>query len=156
MMLHRGEEELIAALHFFIGTPRLAKRFVNVYRLLRVRASRMEPDFTTFTDYEHGGYRAALVLLAISIKCADVAPEILEDLYAPKGTTFTEWRSAMAKEYKGARLKALGTIKEGLAAVKASLAEHGGPPLDDTLATYSKWAREVGRYTFHWHIRADE
>src|SRR5262249_45522276 len=40
------EEEFLKELYAFIDTPRLAKRLVNVYRLLRIRAS--EENFEEF------------------------------------------------------------------------------------------------------------
>jgi hypothetical protein len=181
MLLHEGEEQFIAALYRFIETPRLAKRFINVYRLIRVRASMIEEDFSTFSDQAAGAYRAVLMLLAVCIGNADVAPEILDDLQECTDSSFAAGLEALARRYEAelVRVKAeraarkdnpppgshekrlielcaaLVGIQKDIAAVRGSLAEHGGPAVEDSLEPYQKWAREVGRYSFRWHIKAD-
>jgi hypothetical protein len=47
------ERKYMAALHEFIGTPRAAKRFVNVYRLLKASSTREElPNFANPTRHQ--------------------------------------------------------------------------------------------------------
>lgn len=180
MGLEQWEEKVVASLYPFIGTPRLAKRCVNVYRLLRVLAS-LEKDedgyrvrkFSFFIDREKGEYRAALALVAISIGRADVAPEILEDLHDAKGKTLGHWllhgygemieRLARANPGRAnaheRRLRELNAaavqIHSDLGKVAIALQELGAAPLDDNLDVYRKWAKRVGRYSFGWHPRPD-
>jgi hypothetical protein len=186
MLLDKCEEQFIAALFRFINTPRLAKRFVNIYRLIRVRAATLEKDFSSFIDRERGEYRAALMLLAISVGRADVAPEILYSLLKPNGSSFRTWieststkyeqmRSRLSKERIAQSNKTEATASPSSREIRlaelrdASLEIHksidtviealneleNGPSFDDRLETYRKWAREVGRFSFRWHLRED-
>jgi len=180
-MPHEGEELFIEALYHFIHTPRLAKRFVNVYRLLRVRASMLETDFATFVNRDDGDYRAVLILLAISVGYANVASQILNDLRTPEGSNFRTWLNEMSAHYEkereqeeGKRISqhqdsrpssreerleelrdALSNIHKDIDTVIEALNKSEGPPCDDNLETYAKWAQEVGRYSFlRWHLNA--
>lgn len=88
--LESWEKEFIKALYPFIRTPRLAKRFLNIYRLLRVRAATSDPTapetrpkpFSTFIERDAGEYRAVLLLLAISVGRPEFAPGLLQALDA--------------------------------------------------------------------------
>ena len=74
------EETFIRGLHAFVDRPRLAKRFVNIYRLLRVRAAE-EPEDTLFAESpDSEGYRAALVLLAINIGFPRISTRVLQEV----------------------------------------------------------------------------
>ena len=178
MELNEWEEQFIKELYHFVKTPRLAKRLVNIYRLLRVRATMLYKDFSTFIDREQGDYRAALILLAISVGYPDVAPFILEELHITKTGQIQQWLEEKSQEYEKelksleeeryyeddntpsdqeirlARLNAsLPRIRNNISSVKQKLNENNGPWFEDDLEKYSRWAREVGRYSFRWHIR---
>jgi hypothetical protein len=185
MLLRESEEQFIKALFCFINTPRLAKRFVNIYRLLRVRAATIQGNFSTFIDRENGEYRAVLMLLAISVGRAGVAPEILDDLLTATGNSFSQWIEDTAVQFERKRSslsakrvvqnRASGAvvilserenrlvelrdasreIRKGIEMVKQALTELQGPPFDDSLPAYRKWASEVGRYSFRWHLREE-
>ncbi len=100
------EKDFISALYPFISTPRLARRFLNIYRLLRVRAADVEEDFLTFMDREKGDYRAVLILLAITVGRAAVASELLRDLAnASTHNDFEAWLEDMSAQYEDQRLK---------------------------------------------------
>jgi hypothetical protein len=146
MNLREWEEGFISALFPFIRTPRLAKRFINIYRLLRVRASVVENDFSVFIDRDTGEYRAVLMLVALGVGHADEAPGILEDLHSFSGDSFREWLA-------NARPDPFDQIRRDVDAVARALAKSGAPELDDRLEGYRKWSREVGRYSFQWHLR---
>lgn len=154
MLLGKEEEQFITALFHFIGTPRLAKRLVNIYRLLRVSAtsgSRETPGFLT----EQGGYRAALLLLAIGVGRADAAPELFDRLQNAVGADFSLWLDQTAASSGDPVLQeALREIRHGLDETRSALAASGGPQLDEDLRHYVDWAREVGRYSFGWRVKA--
>ena len=184
MLLDKSEEQFIAALHVFIGTPRLAKRFVNIYRLIRVRAASLDGDFSSFIRRDTGDYRAVLALLAVVVGRADVASDILFRLNnCSDGGGIFDWlgnafvcdgelasedggRSEPENlEIHGSRLAymeqsfssdiqtAAVQIRLDMEKVVEALEELGGPPFDDRLETYRKWANEVGRFSFRWRLR---
>lgn len=61
------EQSFIQELHRFIDRPRLAGRFINIYRMLRARAVDDSEDATFASSADAIDYRAALVLLAINV-----------------------------------------------------------------------------------------
>lgn len=77
MAIEEWERDCMKLLHAFIPSPRAAKRFVNIYRLLR---SSVEPHQREqfIGDHEQGGHRAALLLLAIQTGYPDEAIAILQ------------------------------------------------------------------------------
>ena len=81
------EQAFMKRLHELIPSPRAAKRFVNVYRLLKAKA---ELDDETFAQLvrppETGDYRAVLLLLAILIGHPAEATEILSTLAEERPT----------------------------------------------------------------------
>ncbi len=180
MLLTDSEEQFISGLYCFIDTPRLAKRLVNIYRLIRVRAASIEEDFSTFTDRDNGSYRAVLLLLAISVGRADSAPEILDDLYRAEGDSFKQWLQRLSDRYEENRTNLLANRDAGskksiplldrecrleelreaslimvadMKVASDSLSKLKAPRLEDDLMVYAKWAREVGRYSFRWHLK---
>jgi hypothetical protein len=107
-MLSSPEEEFISNLYPFIGTPRLAKRLLNIYRLLRVRASNRPEPFSAFVDRETGGYRAMLVALAIGVGRPEFGAQLLDQVPQFGGEeSFRRWLSKQAAlaEKKRARLE---------------------------------------------------
>ena len=185
MLLHDYEEQFIKALFPFISTPRLAKRFLNNYRLIRVQAASRKEDFEIFINPAHGEYRAVLILLAIVVGRAEVAPEILNDLAIGKSKKFTTWLENTYIKYEKTRLQlntetnaevqkagAIGPLLEGenqlrdlrkaasgiskdIKTVITALKDLNGPSFEDRIETYRKWSCEVGRYSFRWHLEMD-
>jgi hypothetical protein len=162
MKLKKWEEEFAASLFRFVATPRLAKRLVNIYRLLRVQASKVDSNFDYFTDREKGDYRAVLLLLAINIRFADSAPEILERItYATRGD-FLDWLETEANnidsslpnlksDQKSFQIQLRDSLREILKEITYTikvLLENDAPPLDLSIKKYVQWARIVGRYSF--------
>lgn len=71
------ERECMKQLRHLIPSPRAAKRFVNVYRLLRNRLAE-EPWSNLLHDVERGAYRPVLVLFAMVTGYPEEASEVLE------------------------------------------------------------------------------
>ena len=184
MLLSEGETQFVEALFPFIGTPRLAVRLVNVYRLLRVRAaSRQKGEFAAFIDPQAGQYRAVLLLLAITIGYADTASEILQRIPTTEGLTLDEWLATLRAEYapaapspsdavahgpeteaavriategRASLLRAVEGIIGDVAQVRDALAENAaGPRLEQNLEPYHEWVGEVGQYSFRWRPLED-
>ena len=184
MLLHDDEEKFIKALHPFIATPRLAKRFLNIYRLIRVSAANHPKvkTFENFIDPKHGEYRAVLVILAIVVGRAEVAHRILNRLNIGKSKTFSTWLKNAPKqnEQSATRMKkenvaqsqkdgaspiredeengaadldeVFGQLRQDVKRVVQALKDLEGPSFDDRIESYRKWALEVGRYSFRWHL----
>ncbi len=142
------EERFIQSLDRFIDRPRLAKRFVNIYRLLRVHAAET-PEVDFAGEPESVGYKAALILLAINIGHPDIYPKILRALRATGDEDgWQDWLQK-AKGRLGADgspafdekdLKELGVIAKKLAPLS----------IPSSMAPYKLWAPRVGRYAFDW------
>ena len=169
LFLEDWEERYMQALHEFIPTPRLAKRFVNVYRLLRVRATERDFDFARFIgDEAEGDYQAALLLLAINIGFPSVGGPLLHLLCKREKigtwehflkqidpTTETPRESwANLVRWSPEQSKDLGKVRERLTALSQRSEKTNGTSLriPEALEAYVKWAPEVGRYSFQWHI----
>jgi hypothetical protein len=176
MKLRDYEEQFIQALYPFIETPRLAKRCLNIYRLLRVRAATLTNNFQPFIDRNEGDYRAVLLLLGIFIGRAQVASEILASLTESDGPAFVAWLEQQSKLSEQKRLQlerqrsgqspqlpspptseelhllllksATDEIRTSIARLAKTLAELKGPSYDDKLNTYAKWVPVVSRYSF--------
>lgn len=182
MLLEVWEEKYIDELFVFIRTPRLAKRFINIYRLIRASANFLEKDFSTFIDSINGNYRAVLLLLAINIGYPDIVPEILQNIVKAKDNSFLKWLNELLKKYKLEReflqkerntsadifhsqkreeclagiIAVLEKILMRIDEVKAGLIENTNLTFDDRFEVYAKWADVVGRYSFHWNHNTEE
>jgi hypothetical protein len=170
--LHACEKQFIEAMFAFISTPRLAKRFINIYRLLRARVAIVDRGLDSFTDRENGEYRVALLLLAIAVGHAEQAHEILHDLDPSQDGSFIKWLEGKGdKEESTANVEQVGdgdsldrrrrnghsdaaaSIRDGVRSVMAYLEERGGPPFDDRLGLYGKWWQDVAAYSFGWYAK---
>ena len=154
------EEEFIRELHGFVNTPRLAKRLVNVYRLLRLRASD-EGEVTFPGDKERGEYKAVLTLLAIQIGFPRIASELLWvlasepkaagliELFEGSAPTEIERRAVWARSlppWNEEQAGDLATVHGQLIALKERATLFPG------VAVYARWAPWVGLYSSRWHV----
>lgn len=156
------EQTYLQGLHRFVATPRLTKRLINIYRLIRVAA--VDKGFTGFLGSKtHGQYRAALILLAVNTGYPVVSTRLLrlicrckeEESWSvflkaidPGSDIPVEKRPEWARglTWTPAKTKAL---KEVLSHLKELEREHSMP---DDMEVYREWAEEVGQYAFHWHL----
>jgi hypothetical protein len=109
----------LAAIEFrHLNRPavRLAKRMVNLYRLLRVRALTMEGGFERFVDRDEGHHRAAIILLAMNIGHPEVAGRLLRVIEHRAVPSFRELRAALSgdnPEWEGLRTKVAASPRVG-------------------------------------------
>ena len=143
------EETFLKELYAFIDTPRLAKRLVNIYRLLRIIAS--EDDFEAFlSSSTTGTYRAALVLLAINIGYPQIGRTLLLELSSTTSTvSLPEFVNTLLPAQNGSPGPD-DVDRAHLENVRTRIAAMANIPA--TLAAYAHWAPHVGRYSFDWHI----
>lgn len=153
LVLEDWEAALLRALAPFVGTPRLAKRLLNVYRLLRVRAARL--GSAAFLNRGHGEYRAAALLLAIQIGHPEAASHIVAALErSPTDANFPSLLDRLATE---ARTEAVGRelarVRSRWEQVRNALIEaKAGVEACYAVDAYVRWAPEVGRYSFRWPV----
>jgi len=190
-LLVEHEKQFISALFPFIDSPRLAKRLVNLYRLIRVSAATHEDSRANdkgdggrlrvgpaaqggsiFIDKDNGGYRAALLLLAINVGEPEAAADFFSSLPRSSEVDFSRWleierglsekglerTSERTSDNAGRvglvqRHAALVRIADKTSQVIKNLEEIGGPSLEPKIDIYRHWAGRVGRYSFHWHLK---
>jgi len=162
LFLEDWEQSYLQRFGRFIQTPRLTKRFVNLYRLLRVQAARY--DFQRFvgTRGEGGEHQAAITLLALNVGFPAVGGRLLRVLPTAKVERWSdflrqvhpdtpeaerqEWARALSwTPEQQASLREVLRLLEGLKAVP-------GVGMLEAFQPYAQWAPRVGRYAFHWSL----
>ncbi len=145
--LEDHELAFIDALHPFIDRPRLAKRFVNIYKLLRVTADDEGGGATFSRPAVSEEYRAALILLAIHIGHHGLSTKLVPEIL--RADAEATWSSVLDDlgdpKRAGARLS--NDERQALALVRAKLARLD-VPVPDGLAAYRHWAKRVLCYSF--------
>lgn len=156
------EREFMATrLHEFIGTPRLTKRFANVYRLLRVTVKPNEYESFARNDLA-AGHRVVQVLLAMNVGFPRVGSVLLRAIAFPdrlptaaRCTTWKDFVAAIDTKSSHALLKELDLDADQLEELKRV-----HPLLTDLesyvaadLSSWKGWAPKVGRYSMYWRGR---
>ncbi|HEU0301674.1 MAG TPA: P-loop NTPase fold protein, partial [Longimicrobium sp.] len=142
-------------MHPFIGTPRAAKRFVNVYRLLRASTDRQQLQHLAGTR-EDGDYRAVLLLLALLTGYPAEATALLLDLADWKADqTWWEYLDRLRDATAGAEAEARFGRVEGFEAARwfrmldqcssLRVVVPDSLPVD----AFRRWAWEVARFSFY-------
>ncbi|WP_372618677.1 P-loop NTPase fold protein [Falsiroseomonas sp.] len=147
LALGEAERECLLGLAAAVGaSPRRAKRFANLYRLLKASLSPAERRGFVLSGGKAGSYEAALLLLAATTGAPHAARALIEalgDAPAPEGETWLEDRFAHAlpavpppeqAAFAAARERALAA-KDG-----AAMAAH-----------LQFWASRVTRFVFDGH-----
>ena len=158
--LHLSKEEhgFAKRLYPFVRTPREGKRMLNVYRLLRVHAA--ESQGTDFAAFERTEHRAALLLLALQIGHGEFGAALLRELARWYERTLANERpvgtEALPVRTFSAFIEELASLLPGVTVPEAVADELGRLANDenwlDDLEPYLRWAGEVGRYSFGWHL----
>ena len=148
------EREVMKQLYGLIPSPRAAKRFVNIYRLLRVSvAADKRAAFISQENPEQ--HRAALLLLAMLIGYPSETTDILRQLHRctpdkkwwefwgtvkpePQGTGVVPGSPQAAEEKNWQDLKKKLDHKD----VRALI------PAEQSCEHFITWANEVARYSF--------
>jgi hypothetical protein len=150
------ERAYMKRLFWLIPSPRAAKRFVNIYRLLR--ASVPEEKHTAFVGgTTHGQHRVALLLLAIvtgyPTEAADILRELLEQEKSRAWWQFID-------ELEAQIMTESRLVKEGQEQLSEAEAENFQQlfqnlrevrelvPDDQSCGDFIDWAPQVARYSF--------
>jgi len=132
LKIQTWEMEFAQAMYEFVATPRSAKRFTNVYRLLKAPLSGDKLREFEGTKLQPGEFQAAMLLLAVATsmgsQAVDLFPEILRNANSPDS-----WRQLF-----NGRLTMTAAQKETVANVR----------LDNRMAPFVEWVPRVARFTF--------
>jgi hypothetical protein len=143
LRLEEWERDCMKRLNELVPSPRAAKRFVNVYRLLR--ASVADDRWSSFIGDADGGlHRPVLLLLAILTGYPAEATEILRAILEGRATT-TFWALIDELEKAPPSTEDAERWRElfGSLRVLRSLV-----PEDQQCAELVEYARQVARYSF--------
>lgn len=153
------EQEALHHLSPLFATPRTIKRFVNIYRLLRV--SLPESGFSALEGRGDapGEYRAALLLLAVVAGQPNLAPTVLRDV--------TEWGHAHPagswKDLLSHLAATAGSTQAGkrlhtqLVRIDQAWRQKTGEPfIPNDGQTLAAWAERVSRFSFSVHAGVSE
>jgi hypothetical protein len=161
MRIEDWERKVMKKLFPLIPSPRAAKRFVNIYRLLR--ASVPAENLAEFVgDEEQGKHRAALALLAILIgypsEATDIIQALLELEQEPgKKSRNVEWGRFFQRfdsDKSAGKRTAPGDGGQQAAEaerwreLKTKLKETGLIHERQQCDDFIEWAEEVARYSF--------
>ena len=149
-----------------ISTPRLAKRFVNLYRLLRIRATQQPFDFQRFVDKDGGEYASVALLLAMNVGSPDITGKILRAIsergLRPTTAEFIDqltWdddKKALNSVFfqqlgiRAGDLPDLSNTMQSVRDIRESLINKKVPFSEDN-EILSKWTKEILRYSYTWH-----
>jgi len=161
MRIEDWERKVMKKLFPLIPSPRAAKRFVNIYRLLRASAP-AENRAAFIGDEEYGQHRAVLALLAILIGYPSEATDILQVLLELKQQPGKEprnlewWRFFRRFDPDNPDNKGTGPDADSPQAenverwreLKSKLKKTGLLGEDQLCNDFIEWAEEVARYSF--------
>ncbi len=148
-------------MHDLLHTPRAIKRFVNVYRLIRVGVS--EDEYERFAgDRPDAHFRIVALLLAVNTGFPRPAARMLRGLGWPnrlsQADRFTDFADFVKRLDPGAKdplLAALEFNRRELAQLEPihRLLTPFVSRVPSDLDVWSRWAREVGRYSMYWRAK---
>ena len=149
LTLQKWETDFMKVLYPLIPSPRAAKRFVNIYRLMRGMIDEYErPGFSGAEDAQ--GYRAALLMLAMLAGHPEEASDLLQELVTKRPAN--DWWT-FVDEYVAQRCADNGSngarerwtkLKERLAQVERPV-NRPAPPCQ----VFIHWAPDVARFSFY-------
>ncbi len=153
LQLREWERDFMKKLHPLIMSPRSAKRFINIYRLMRVSITN-ERDLAAFVGNKQGGqHRAALLLLAILTGYPAEATDILRDLLEEERPETwwqyidgieASWNSSTKPSTAGGPL----TSQRRRDLMDKLKRLRGEIPETQSCDQFVKWASKVARYSF--------
>jgi hypothetical protein len=160
LQLKDCERKFMWRLHRLVPSPRAAKRFVNIYRLLRAAMSAEELD-NFVRDDESGEYKAVQLLLAVQTGYPEQATEIINKLLKtrPKGGWQEFLKTCAPKPGKTTATARLPRGQDNKTAEQAKaesweefekrLGEVAPEVFEKISCTnFLKWAPRVARYSF--------
>jgi N-acetyl-anhydromuramyl-L-alanine amidase AmpD len=144
--LESWEATFLCALHPLIGSPRSAKRFVNVYQFIRARLG--GDALARFRGDEAGGeYQVAALLLAALVGFPRESRPLFARLIPP-GDASGEWWALVENQTAVTDPAAEGA--EGVVRfAKAMKAVRGECTFVDSVDPFREWAPTIARFSFN-------
>ena len=142
LILTEQERKVIPLFGAFLPTPRAGKKFVNLYRLVRIGVN--NSDLEDFIGDENGGpYQAVLFLLVVIIGKPLLAHPLFSALrrVADDGDIVEFLNRQPCGEH-------LQSLCDELSNVIISIRSQG-TPLYGSLSAYRGWAPRIARHSFH-------
>lgn len=137
-----GEElDFVCALADAAVTPRLTKRLVNIYRL--VRTSQSDEELARYVD--DGDYQRVLILLTILVGFSALSGAVYQQLLdAPETETWAEFVEGLLPddEHEDDDANEWRRLHGWLTDLAPSL------KVDDSLAPYRRWVPKLARFSF--------
>jgi hypothetical protein len=158
LRIEEVEREFISQLAELIPTPRAAKRFINIYRLIRATVSPEDLPGFVGEPGQPGEHRAVMVLLAVLTGFPRQAPYVFRKILTLAQDT--NWESAIGALRPQQTLNAQRAQYHNsvIPAMKGAEAAQWKrlcvalsafqPATPATLAPYIKWAPHVARFSF--------
>jgi hypothetical protein len=159
LRIETWEREFMKKLFLLIPSPRAAKRFVNIYRLVRASVDKHQHEIFV-GDETQGQYRAVLLLLAILTGYPAEATKILGELKEREDSElwweFIRSFEKLAKKEDSPNENdaTVSEVSEGEAERWRELLEYLDEihrlliPENPVCEDFKLWAREVARYSF--------
>lgn len=94
LVIRPGEVEFAAMLHEVLATPRSAKRFANIYRLLKASVPRGELARFEGTQAVRGDFQLPMLLMALVVGRSNVAEKLFPHLLMAARAGRTDWWAA--------------------------------------------------------------
>jgi hypothetical protein len=150
LQLTDPEIAALSRLARLIGTPRAAKRLVNLYRL--VRAGIADDEITRFVA--NAQFRALAIVLAAQVGCPRVSSRFLTDLVDGSGGGTVSQRVAKLSYDADRDGDALDALRTALQAACVDAQGHPVPDVDVDVDELRPWIRRLQRYTFEGALAA--
>jgi hypothetical protein len=125
------ERQFAETLFPFMPSPRAAKRFANVYRILKAPLSGTSLHEFEGTKEHPGHFQVAMLLLAVATGVPDSADMLFRNMSS--GDNGKTWRDVFASN--------LSSTAEQLAVLQKV-------PVDMNIEVFQIWAQKVSRFTF--------
>jgi DNA-binding winged helix-turn-helix (wHTH) protein len=141
LLIQPWEAEYAQRLFAFVPSPRAAKRFTNIYRLLKAPLSAEGLRKFEGTHTGPGDFRAAMVLLAVLTGFPDSAAGVFARVIESQGTDLTPvsmFRDAIK----------CGVLTKDRKRFEECFAPLVSDGLPDRLETLAEWLPRVARFTF--------
>jgi hypothetical protein len=144
------EAAAMKKVYSLIPSPRAAKRFVNVYRLLRVQVPTARRD-RFIGDAGGGEHRAAILLLGILVGYPNQATELMEQLLARKnGDSWWEFIDSFSSRDDDEWHQLLDKLRDIRRPKVVPSAAPEAPIIPDgsSCQNFRTWTPHVARYAF--------